>query len=148
MWPGAHAPRIPDKPACIMAASGERVTYAALDAASNRLAQLLYARGLRFGDHIAICLENSPRYLEVCWAAQRSGLVYTPINFHLTAEEMAYIVGDCDARALIVGASLGETPRALAAQLGPQVTIRLAAGGAVPGYERYEDAVAAHPPTP
>ena len=79
--------------------SGEVVTYAELDARSNRLAQLLHARGLRFGDHIAVCLENSPRFLEVTWAAQRSGLVYTPINYHLTAEEMAYIVGDCDARA-------------------------------------------------
>src|SRR5512143_313147 len=142
MWPGFHAARTPDKAAIIMAGSGEVVTYAELDAASNRLAQLLYARGLRWGDHIALCMENCARYLEVTWAAQRSGLVYTPINFHLTAEEMAYIVGDCDARALIVGAGLGETPAALVAQLGPQVTIRLAAGGALPGYERYEDAVA------
>jgi long-chain acyl-CoA synthetase len=121
------------------------VTYAELDAASNRLAQLLHARGLRWGDHIALCMENCARYLEVAWAAQRSGLVYTPINFHLTAEEMAYIVGDCDARALIVGGGLGDTPAALAAQLGPQVTIRLAAGGTSPGYERYEDAVAGQP---
>ena len=147
MWPGFHAARTPDKAAIIMAGSGEVTTYAELDAASNRLAQLFYARGLRWGDHIAVCMENCALYLAVTWAAQRSGLVYTPINFHLTAEEMAYIVGDCDARALIVGAGLGDTPTALAAQLAPQVTIRLAAGGAVPGYERYEEAVAAQPPS-
>src|SRR5215471_17624344 len=117
MWPGAHAPRIPDKPACIMAASGERVTYAALDAASNRLAQLLYARGLRFGDHVAFCLENSPRFLEVCWAAQRSGLRYTPINFHLSGEEVAYIVADCDAKAFITSTGHGETALAPPAHL-------------------------------
>jgi long-chain acyl-CoA synthetase len=148
MWPGFHAARTPDKPAIIMAGSGEVVTYAQLDAASNRLAQLLYARGLRWGDHIALCMDNCARYLEVTWAAQRSGLVYTPINFHLTAEEMAYIVSDCDARALIVGAALGETPIALARQLAPQVEIRLAAGGALPGYEPYETAVAGQPPLP
>ena len=58
MWPGFHAARTPDKAAIIMAGSGEVVTYAELDAASNRLAQLLYARGLRWGDHIALCMEN------------------------------------------------------------------------------------------
>src|SRR5262245_15561543 len=142
MWPGAHAPRIPDKPACIMAASGEGVTYAELDAASNRLAQLLHARGLRFGDHIAVCLENSPRYLEVCWAAQRSGLVYTPINFHLTAEEMAYIVADCDAQAFITSAAHGAVAAALHEQLPASLHTRLMIGGAAPGYERYEEVVA------
>jgi acyl-CoA synthetase (AMP-forming)/AMP-acid ligase II len=147
MWPGFYAARTPDKAAIIMAESGEVTTYAQLDAASNRLAQLFHARGLRWGDHIAVCMENCALYLAATWAAQRSGLVYTPINFHLTAEEMAYIVGDCDARALIVSGGLGDTPTALAAQLGPQVTIRLAAGGAVPGYESYEDAVAAQPAT-
>ncbi|MBX3025964.1 acyl-CoA synthetase [bacterium] len=148
MWPGFHAARTPDKPAIVMAGSGEVVTHAELDAESNRLAQLLYARGLRWGDHLALCMENCARFLEVTWAAQRSGLVYTPINFHLTAEEMAYIVGDCDARALIVGGGLGDAPAALARQLGPQVAIRLAAGGAIAGYESYEAAVAAQPPAP
>ena len=54
MWPGPHAARTPDKPAIVMAESGEVVTYAALDAASNRLAHLLHAR-LRRGDHLAPC---------------------------------------------------------------------------------------------
>jgi long-chain acyl-CoA synthetase len=148
MWPGFHAARTPEKAAIVMAESGETVTYAELDARSNRLAQLFHARGLRWGDHIAVCLENCARFLEVTWAAQRSGLVYTPINFHLTAEEAAYIVDDSDARALIAGAALGETSATLAAQVGPQVAIRLAVGGDVAGYQRYETAVAAHPPTP
>src|SRR5262245_21176251 len=142
MWPGDHALRTPDKPACIMAASGERVTYAELDAASNRLAQLLHALGLRFGDHIAVCLENSPRYLEVCWAAQRSGLVYTPINFHLTAAEMAYIIVDCDAQAFITSTSHGAVAAALRDRVPPALHTRLMIGGAAPGYEAYEEAVA------
>src|SRR5215468_10797195 len=142
MWPGDHALRTPDKPACIMAASGERVTYAELDAASNRLAQLLHARGLRFGDHIAVCLENSPRYLEVCWAAQRSGLVYTPINFHLTPEEMAYIIADCDAQALVISAAHAGVAAALRDQLPAALHTRLMMGGASTGYEPYEEAVA------
>jgi len=148
MWPGFHAARTPDKAAIVMAGSGEVVTFAELDARSNRLARLFHARGLRWGDHVALCLENSARYLEVVWAAQRSGLVYTPINFHLTPEEAAYIVGDCDARALIASAALANTSAGLARRVGEQVPIRLAIGGDVPGYERYETAVAALPATP
>ncbi len=147
MWPGAHAQRTPAKPACVMAGTGETVTYAELDATSNRLAQLLSARGLRFGDHIAICLENSPRFLAVCWAAQRSGLVYTPINFHLTAEEMSYIVADCDAQAFITSAAHAEVAAQLGDHLPAAVYTRLIMDGALPGYERYEEAVARFPAT-
>jgi len=148
MWPGAHAASTPNKAAWIMDESGEAVTYAELDARSNRLAQLFHARGLRFGDHIAFCLENSPRFLEVCWAAQRSGLVFTPINFHLTAEEMAYIAADCDAQAFITSAAHSAVAAQLRDRLPATVHTRLIVDGTVPGYERYEDAVAACPATP
>jgi long-chain acyl-CoA synthetase len=148
MWPGAHARRTPDKPAFIMAASGEVVTYAELDARSNQLAQLLAARGLGFGDHVALCLENTPRFLEVTWAAQRSGLVYTAINYHLTAEEVAYIVADCDARAFITSTAQNETAAALRAQLPDTLHTRLVIGGELSGFERYEAAVANQPDAP
>ena len=59
---------------------GDAVTYRELNDRSNQLAQLFWAAGLRFGDHIAILMENRPEYFEVCWAAQRSGLFYTCIN--------------------------------------------------------------------
>jgi long-chain acyl-CoA synthetase len=147
MWPGFHAARTPDKPAIIMAESGETLTYAQLDAASNRLAHLLHQRGLRFGDHIALLMENTPRYFEVTWAAQRSGLIYTPINFHLTAEEAAYIIGDCDARAFVTTAAQAAVAQPLLAALPAALTTRLVIGGALPGYERYEDALADCPTT-
>jgi long-chain acyl-CoA synthetase len=148
MWPGAHAIRTPDKAAIVMAGSGEVVTYADLDARSNRLAQLFHARGLRFGDHIAVCLENSPRFLEVCWAAQRSGLVYTAINYHLTPDEVAYIVTDCDARALVTSATLSDTAAALHDRLPDTLRIRLSIGGSPSGFEAYDAAVGAHPAAP
>ena len=74
MYPGQHARTHPDKPAVIAARSGETITYAELDARSNRLAQLLWAEGLRPGDHLALFLENHLSYFEVAWAALRSGL--------------------------------------------------------------------------
>src|SRR5579862_3932600 len=148
MWPGAHATRTPDKPAIIMGGSGEVVTYAQLDARSNQLAQLLHSRGLGFGDHIAFCLDNSPRFLEVCWAAQRAGLVYTAINYHLTADEVGYIVGDCDAQAFITSAAVRDTALALSRHLSSAVGTRLAIGDALPGFESYEAAVRGHAATP
>lgn len=80
-----------------MAGSGERVTYRELDERSNRLAQLMWAAGLRLGDHVAVLLENNVRYPEVYWAAVRSGLYITTVNRYLTGEEAAYIVQDCGA---------------------------------------------------
>ena len=98
MYPGQHAESFPDKPAYIMADSGETVTYRQLDERSNRCAHLLRSLGLVPGDSIAIFMENHARFLEICWAAQRSGLYYTAISSRLTAAEVAYIVGDCGAR--------------------------------------------------
>jgi acyl-CoA synthetase (AMP-forming)/AMP-acid ligase II len=66
-----------------MNGSGHTQTYAELDAASNRFAHAMRALGLRQGDRIAILLPNHPRYLEIVWAAQRSGLYYVPVNHHL-----------------------------------------------------------------
>ena len=148
MWPGQHAATTPDKPAYVMAESGEVVTYRELDERSNRLAQLLHDRGLQFGDHIAILMDNNPRYLEVAWAAQRSGLYFTPVNYHFTAEEVAYILDDCDAKAVVVSATLGDVVRELPALMPKGVATRLVMGGDVDGYERYEDAVAAFPGEP
>jgi fatty-acyl-CoA synthase len=74
LTPGWHAARTPDRPAIVMAASGEVVTYAQLEERSNRFARALRARGLTAGDHLAILLENTREFLEIAWAAQRSGL--------------------------------------------------------------------------
>ena len=65
---------VPLQPAFIMASTGEAVTYAELEARSNRLAHLLRRRGLKRLDHYAIFMENNSRYLEACGAGERAGL--------------------------------------------------------------------------
>src|SRR5688500_19919507 len=90
MWPGLHAKNSPDKPAYIMASSGLVVTNRELDEGSNRLAHLLKDRGLEFGDHIAIFMDNNAHYLQVAWAAQRSGLYFPPINFNYLVVAVSY----------------------------------------------------------
>ncbi len=141
-FPGTHAITQPDHPAVIMAPSGEVVTYRQLDERSNQLAHLWYERGLRPGDHIAILLENHPRYFDVVWAALRSGLYFTPVNWHLTGAEVTYIIHDCGARVVVTAATMAERVA------GVRVEIPLVIDGDIPGWERYDDAVASQPTTP
>ncbi len=96
--PSVHAQNTPDKIAYRMAGSGESLTYRELDRRSNQGAHLFRSLGLQKGDHIALLMENTLAFMEICWAAQRSGLYYTAISRYLTADEIAYIVRDCGAR--------------------------------------------------
>ncbi|MCU1352067.1 MAG: crotonobetaine/carnitine-CoA ligase, partial [Acidimicrobiales bacterium] len=92
--PAAVAAADPDRLAVVMAGSGETRTYGELDEASSRVALALHDRGLRRGDHLAVLLDNRPAWFEAVWAGLRSGLYVTPINWHLTAEEAAFIATD------------------------------------------------------
>ena len=101
MYPGKHAVEHADRAAFVMAESGEAVTYAEYEARTNRLAHLLRATGLQRLDHYSIFMENHVRYLETCGAGERSGLYYTCVNSHLTADELAYIVDNSESQVLI-----------------------------------------------
>jgi long-chain acyl-CoA synthetase len=101
MYTGTHARLRPLQPAFIMAASGEAVSYAELEARCNRLAHLLRKLGLKRLDHYAIFMENNSRYLEACGAGERSGLYFTCVNSYLTPSELAYIVNNSQSRVLI-----------------------------------------------
>lgn len=151
MYPGHHAKTSPDKTAIVMADSGETVTYRQLDERSNRSARLLRSLGLVAGDSIAIFMENHPRFLEICWAAQRTGLYYTAISSRLTAEEMAYIVRDCGAKALLASAARLDVACEAAAScpglLGRYVVDAAAVSMLPAGFVSYEEAVAAEPAT-
>jgi long-chain acyl-CoA synthetase len=146
MYPGIHAAATPDEPALIMGRSGETITYAELDARSNQLAHLWHQRGVRRGDHAAIFMENHPRFLEVVWAALRSGLYLTTVNSYLTAEEVAYILNDAEVRTLVTSSSRAAVA-AEALRAAPNVEIALVVDGRLDGFESYEQAVSGCPPT-
>src|SRR3954454_13385427 len=110
-----------------MASSGESLTYRQLNDRSNQLAQLLAAAGLRPGDHFAIFMENTLQFAECCWAGERSGLYYTCVNSYLTAEEVAYIVDNCEAQVLITSAARRDVALEVA-KLVPQVHTFLMVG--------------------
>src|SRR3954453_10950364 len=99
---GVWAETIPDSPALI-SNDGSR-TFAELNARANQLVRALRARGLQAGDGVALLAGNRLEFAEVFAATRRAGLVLTPINWHLTADEAGYILADCDAKAFIAEA--------------------------------------------
>jgi long-chain acyl-CoA synthetase len=129
MYTGKHAHLRPLQPAFIMADSGEAVTYAELEARSNRLAHLLRNRGLKRLDHYAIFMENNSRYLEACSAGERSGLYFTCVNSYLTASELAYIITNSESRILITSVAKLDVARE-ALQQCPKVELCIVADGA------------------
>src|ERR1700748_3343637 len=96
-----------------MAGTGKAITYHELDELSNQGAHLFRSLGLRAGDHIALLMENRLAFMEICWAAQRSGLYYTAISRYLTTDEIAYIVKDCGARLVITSPKCAEQIKGL-----------------------------------
>ena len=141
MYPGTHAATAPERPAVIMAESGSTVTYGQLDENSARLAAALRQLGLGPGDVIAVMSDNAPEAFEIYWAAVRSGLYVTFVNWHLSPAEAAYIVTDSGARVVFTSAgvaSLGEEVATLAP--GPQHWF--AFGGAVRGHDSYLELLA------
>ena len=69
MYPGHWATVFPDKAAAVDTGTGAVRTFGELNARSNRLAQLLWDRGLRRGDHVSLFMENHLAYFDVVWDA-------------------------------------------------------------------------------
>jgi long-chain acyl-CoA synthetase len=149
VYTGKQAQRHPHRPAFIMAGSGETVTYAELEARSNRLAHLLRHRGLKRLDHYAVFMENNSRYLEACGAGERSGLYYTCVNSYLTAGELAYILDNSESRILITSTAKLEIVReALRACPKVELCIVVDGPGESEGIVSLEEATAGLPGTP
>ena len=128
MYPGKQAYLRPLQPAFIMANSGETVSYAELDARSNRLAHLFRNHGMKRLDHYAIYMENNSRYLEACAAGERSGLYYTCVNSYLTGSELAYIVDNSESRILLTSVAKLEVARE-ALKLCPKIELCIVVDG-------------------
>ena len=142
MYPGTYAAEAPDRIAAVMTGAGETLSYGELERRSIQLAHVLHEAGLRPGDVVALLTENNLRAFEVYWAALRSGLYITAVNYRLRPDEVAYIVSDSGATALIVSAEQVATAEAILG-LTAGVKLRLAYGGAVKGHDSYEETIAA-----
>ncbi|MBV1915395.1 MAG: acyl-CoA synthetase [Pseudomonadales bacterium] len=147
MHPSIHAAKNPDKPAYIMATTGEVVTFGELNDISIQMSRVFRDCGLQVGDAIAFYLENHKYFHIIACAAHRAGLYFTPISNKLTAEEVDYIVADCGAKLFICSTEYKE----LAAEMNslmPGVKDKYMLSGTIDGYKSLEDATAAQSTEP
>jgi long-chain acyl-CoA synthetase len=97
-----HAQR---HPAVVALRHGEReLSYAELDARSNRLAQALLAAGVGAGDRVAYLGRTAPEVIELLFAASKIGAVIVPLNWRLSTRELAQVLADARAPVLIADA--------------------------------------------
>ncbi|MCA1395892.1 AMP-binding protein [Bradyrhizobium sp. BRP56] len=94
-----HARRTPDR--CALKYRGEDVSYADFDLRIRQVGGWLAARGIAPGDVVAVLMKNSTAFLELVFATSHIGAVFLPINYRLSADEVAYIVGNSGARLLV-----------------------------------------------
>ena len=146
MYPAVYAASSPDRPAIIQASTGKVTTYGELHSAALRLANVLRAAGIQPGDHVALCMENHERYLEVIWGCHYAGTVYTACSSRLTKAELAYILNDCKAKAFITSKYKADQALEVAGEI-PGVTLRLMLDGTVDGYDSFEKTVDSAPAT-
>jgi fatty-acyl-CoA synthase len=137
-----HARRTPDVPALRFDGAGR--SYGELDERVTRLARALADRGVGTGDRIAVLALNGMEAWEAYLAGVRLGAIVVPVNFRLVADEVAYVLTDSGATALVVDAPLAEVA-AKAREQAPAVGTVLVISGASagPGSEDYEQALAA-----
>src|SRR4051812_2647123 len=87
-----------ERPSVVALRHGERaLTYAELDERSNRLAQALLAGGLGAGSRVAYLGRSAPEVIELLFAASKIGAVIVPLNWRLSARELAGVLDNAEA---------------------------------------------------
>jgi fatty-acyl-CoA synthase len=125
-----------------------RTTWRQFDDRAARLAAALQERGVGPGAKVGQLLYNSPAYLESYFAALKLRAVPFNVNFRYTATEVAYLLTNADAEALVYHSTLGPIVAAAVAEIGPlKALIEVDDGGRpLDRSLRYEDAIAQHEP--
>ncbi|HEX8776020.1 MAG TPA: long-chain fatty acid--CoA ligase [Pyrinomonadaceae bacterium] len=99
---GQRTQAAPDKVFLFSEADGRRYTYAEFDRATDRAARLLAARGVLKGDVVALLMPNSPEYIIAYFACFKLGAIAGPVNSLLKPLELAYVLANSEAKALLV----------------------------------------------
>ncbi|MEW6262388.1 MAG: long-chain-fatty-acid--CoA ligase [Thermodesulfobacteriota bacterium] len=129
----------PDRTATVF--EGARLTYRQLDQRVNRLANALLALGLARRDRLTVLAENTPKYLEVYFAAGKIGVSVTPLNFRLADPEIVHIVTDSEATVFLAGDGYEARAAGLRERL-PHVRHWITLDKPAPDFLDYEDLLA------
>jgi acyl-CoA synthetase (AMP-forming)/AMP-acid ligase II len=124
-------------------------SYRELEDRAARLATALSRAGVGAGDKVACYLYNVPAYLETVFAAMKVGAVPVNANYRYTGTELAGLLNDADAKALVYSISLAPNVEGIGAQV-PSVRLILAAGGSPgpEGHDELENVIKSSPPRP
>ena len=142
-----HAARTPAKTACAEFASGRRFTYRDLDRRVDACARFLTkALGPASGERVAMLSRNSADVLTLYLACIRAGAIFQPLNWRLTAPELAILVEDAAPRLFVHHADFDAVAEALSAKLNGAAIIRIAPVG--DGFQAALDQAGAVAPTP
>lgn len=131
----------PDREALLYTHTGERLTYAQLNARANRLANWMRALGVGKGDRVSILAHNSVIYLDLFYGLAKIGAIFAPLNWRLTARELAYIVADCEPKVILCGPEFIATLNDLRGQVRDARLVSVE-GAAIDGARAYEDELA------
>lgn len=135
-----HGRERPDAPALIV--DNRTITFGELDALSSRAAQAFAAAGIGAGDRVAFLDRNGAEFFIAMFGLAKLGAVGVPVNWRLAPPEIAHILADCGAAAVVVGADFFATIEAVE----PQLAGRVIAIGAHPRWPDFHDWLQAHPP--
>jgi fatty-acyl-CoA synthase len=100
-WMTKWAFLTPQKTALVF--EGRSFSYKELNERANRAARLLVDLGIGKGDRVGVLLHNSNEYLEIYFALSKIGALLVPLNTRFVGGELAYILNDSRAAALILG---------------------------------------------
>lgn len=120
-----HARRTPDKVALVDLATSERITYREADERACRLANLQREHGLVKGDRVAILARNGPWFFDLQFACGKIGTVTLPLNWRLSASELAYILRDADPGLFIYDSRFAATVDELRSQSAVPDTVEI-----------------------
>jgi long-chain acyl-CoA synthetase len=124
------------------------LTWAELDVRVNRLIHSLRAAGVSAGDTVAVISGNCNEWFEVAFACANAGITFVPVNWHLVASEIAYMLGDSRSKGIICGHHfVDEATKALADERSAGIELALVIGGPSTGrFQNFDDFVAAGSP--
>ncbi|MEY2398926.1 MAG: long-chain acyl-CoA synthetase [Actinomycetota bacterium] len=131
------AARDPDRIA-VYSEYGDR-SYGELNANTNRIVRALRAAGVAYGDRVALLCRNRAEFAEVASATARGGFWLTAVNWHLTPDEVNYVVEDSESKALFIDASIPGADGVAAIASAP---LLVSIAGKLPRCTQYDDLLA------
>ena len=136
----------PDRVGLVEVANGVAYTYGQLNTRANRLANWFLSLGVQKGDRVSLLAQNSIHTVDLLFGLAKIGAILAPLNWRLTARELAYIAGDCAPKVMVCGPEYAGLLAEMRIELNIPIVVAIE-GAAIDGALDYETCVAGAPET-